>query len=80
MKIMFYGRLADAIGPAIELEAPAGSSVAEVRRLLAAEHPAAAVTLANRRAVACVDGALVRDDYVIAQGDRVEFLPPVSGG
>ncbi|MGE5062641.1 MAG: MoaD/ThiS family protein [Myxococcales bacterium] len=80
MKIMFYGRLAESIAPQIDLEAGPGSSIAEVRRLLAAEHPLAAATLANRRSVACVRGSVVRDDYHIVEGDWVEFLPPVSGG
>lgn len=80
MKITFYGRLADAIGPEVDLQAGPGSSIGEVRRLLAAEHPAAAAALANRRSIACVSGSVVRDDHVIAEGDHVEFLPPVSGG
>jgi molybdopterin converting factor small subunit len=80
MKIILHGRLADAIGPQVDLQAEPGSSVAEVRRLLAAEHPVVAATLASSRSVACVGGALVRDDHLIAPGDRVEFLPPVSGG
>lgn len=80
MKVTLYGRLADAIGPEVDLQAAPGSSVGEVRRLLAAEHPAAAATLASRRSVACIDGSVVRDDHVIADGDLVEFLPPVSGG
>ena len=80
MKIMFYGRLAEAFGPELDLDAPAGCSVADVRERLAAEHPGAAGALAGRRVRACVGGSLVRDDYVIATSDRVEFLPPVSGG
>lgn len=80
MKVVFYGRLADAVGSEIDIEIPAGCSIGEVRRLLAAEHPAAAATLASRRALACVGGSLVRDDYLTSTEDQVEFLPPVSGG
>jgi molybdopterin converting factor small subunit len=80
MKIRFHGRLAQAIGAEIDLDSVAGSCVRELRRRLAAEHPAAAATLEDRRAVACVGGAIVRDDHVIAAGEAVEFLPPVSGG
>jgi molybdopterin converting factor small subunit len=80
MKIIFYGRLAETIGREADVEAASGSSVADVRRLLAAEHPAAAAALACRRSVACVDGSVVRDDHVIAEDAQVEFLPPVSGG
>ena len=80
MKVTLYGRLAEAIGPEVDLQPSPGASVGEVRRLLAAEHPAAAATLASRRSVACVRGSVVRDDHVIVEGDLVEFLPPVSGG
>jgi molybdopterin synthase sulfur carrier subunit len=80
MKVVFYGRLADAVGSEIDLEIPVGCSIAEMRKLLAAEHPDAAASLAGGRALACVGGSYVSDDYVTSAGDQVEFLPPVSGG
>jgi molybdopterin converting factor small subunit len=80
MKIAFYGRLADTLGPELDLEAPGGCSIADLRRQVSTEYPETAATLTNRRALACVGGTLVRDDYVVAAGDRIEFLPPVSGG
>lgn len=80
MKILFYGRLAEAIAPEIELDSAADCTIAELRRRLAADHPAAATSLASKRALACVSGSLVRDEYVVASGEDVEFLPPVSGG
>jgi molybdopterin converting factor small subunit len=80
MKILFYGRLAEAIGAEAELDVPAGSSIARVREQLASEYPRAAGVLTSRRALTCVDGTLVRDDYLVRPTDRIEFLPPVSGG
>lgn len=80
MRILFYGRLAEAIGTEAELDVPAGCSIACVREQLASEYPSAAPVLGSRRALTCVDGTLVRDDYLIRATDRVEFLPPVSGG
>lgn len=80
MNIKFYGRLAEAIAPQIDLVLETASSVGEVRRLLATRHPAAAPSLVNSRTVACVADRLVRDDHVVANGDHIEFLPPVSGG
>lgn len=79
MKIIFYGRLAEAIGHEVELDAPDGCTVAELRERLAAEHPEAADRLASRRARACIDDTLVGEDAVVA-GRPLEFLPPVSGG
>jgi molybdopterin converting factor small subunit len=80
MKILFYGRLAEAIGAELEVGAAIGSTVAEVREKLAAEHPDAAGVLRNKRALSFVGDRLVRDDYRLASRDRLEFLPPVSGG
>ena len=78
MKVLFYGRLADAIGHEIEIEAGGACSVAELRRRMAASHPDAADALVRSRAV--IANALVGDGHVIAPADQVEFLPPVSGG
>jgi molybdopterin converting factor small subunit len=80
VKVLFYGRLAEAIGPELEVEARPGSSVAELRERLAAEHPGARQSLASRRARTCIGDTLVSDDHVLGETETVEFLPPVSGG
>jgi len=80
LNIIFYGRLAEAIAPAIELDASAACSIAELRQRLAAEHPEAAATLASKRSRALIGASLVDEDHVIRPGDQIEFLPPVSGG
>ena len=80
MKVLFYGRLAEAIGPELEIDAHPGCSVGELRERLIVEHPQAERPLRSRRALACVGDSLVRDSYVLQAADRVEFLPPVSGG
>ena len=76
--IRFYGRLAEAIAPAIESDGEC--SVAQLRERLASDHPQAAGTLCNKFSRACVGDQLVRDDFVIRAGESIEFLPPVSGG
>ena len=80
MKVLFYGRLAETLGPELEIEAQPGCSVAELREKLIAEHPQAEQPLRSTRALACVGDALVHDAYVLKAADRIEFLPPVSGG
>lgn len=80
MKVLFYGRLATTIAPELEVDAPSGSSVEQLRERLIADYPDAGPTLSNRRARACIGDSLVTDDYVLGPADRVEFLPPVSGG
>jgi sulfur-carrier protein len=80
VRVLFYGRLAETIGPELEIDSPPGGSVAELREKLIAEHPQAEQPLRSKRARACVGDALVPDTYVLQAADRVEFLPPVSGG
>ena len=80
MKILFYGRLAELIGPEVDLDIPEALSIAQVRERLAVERPGCAAALVGRRVLTCVEGSLVRDDYVVDPGSQIEFLPPVSGG
>lgn len=80
MKILFYGRLADALGPEIDLDVPPSWSITQVRKQLAKEHPRSADALLGGRALACVSGSVVRDDYLVDKAEQIEFLPPVSGG
>jgi len=80
MKVLFHGRLAEAIGSELEVSCASVCTVAEVRERVAAEHPDAASALRNKRALSVVGEKLVRDDYRLTCGDKLEFLPPVSGG
>jgi len=80
LKVLFYGRLAEAIGPELEVVVSPGSSVADVRETLAAQHPDAAAVLRHKRSLSFVGDRLVRDDYRLVATDTIEFLPPVSGG
>ena len=80
MKVVFYGRLAEEVGPEIEVSVLPSCSVADVREIIAAEHPNVAGVLLSRRALSVVGERMVRDDYRLAANDTLEFLPPVSGG
>jgi len=80
LRILLYGRLAEAIGPELEIDAPPGSAVAGVRERLAVQHPEIAAILGSKRVRTCVGETLVDDDYVPGASETLEFLPPVSGG
>lgn len=62
----------------VDLELPAGSTVADLRRRLEESYPDLA-PLWPRVAVA-VDGEMAADDTALADGCEVALLPPVSGG
>jgi molybdopterin converting factor small subunit len=77
LRIRFYGRLADAIAPEIEL-ATGGCSISDLRSRIASDFPAAEAMLDRSRA--CVGDCMAGDEQQVADADVVEFLPPVSGG
>jgi molybdopterin converting factor small subunit len=77
LRIRLYGRLADAIGPEIDVD-PVHTSVGAIRRQLASEHPDAAQALARSRAI--IGAVSVTDQQAVDETDALEFLPPVSGG
>ena len=78
LRLVFLGRLADAAGTPEREVAPA-ATLAEV---LAALEPALAEALAAGNVRIAVNGTLVADRaaLILADGDELAFLPPVSGG
>jgi molybdopterin converting factor small subunit len=80
VKVLFYGRLAETIGPELEIEAPPRCSVEQLRERLIAAYPEAEQPLRSKRARACIGNSLVADDHLLSPADKVEFLAPVSGG
>ena len=80
MEIAFFGRLRDALGDEREIEAEQGETVARLRARLAALHPEAARDLLSPAVRACVADSIVGEDFRIGGQERVEFLPPLSGG
>ncbi len=78
LRLAVFAGMADVVGSR-HVELPwAGGTVADVRRLVAERHPAAAALL-DRSAFA-VGSRYVADDAPLAAGDDVAIIPPVSGG
>ncbi len=63
---------------AVTLELPAGASVADLRRALTERIPALAGILALSRIA--VNHAFVDETRLLASGDEIAVIPPVSGG
>jgi molybdopterin synthase sulfur carrier subunit len=76
-KLVFLGRLVDLAGTA-ELAVPAGP----LETILAGLDPALAVALLDERIRFAYNGELIAagGGIVLAEGDELAFLPPVSGG
>lgn len=72
MKIGFYGRLAERFGHEVEIDLPEGVTVAALR---ARFEGLDAVTVR-----ALVNDATAGEEMLVGPGDRVDFLPPLSGG
>ena len=71
-KIGFYGRLAERYGREVETDLPDGATVADVRARFDGLDAATVRALVN--------DATADEDARVKPGDRVDFLPPLSGG
>lgn len=78
--VELYGRLAEAVGPRLLIDAAAIHAVGDLRVAIATAHPALAADMMRARVHACVDDAIVPDTTVIGGGATVAFFPPLSGG
>lgn len=77
--IKLFAAYQEAYGvPELELELPAGTTVAQVRDRLIAEHP----TLEEWRDLTRfgVNFEFVEADWVLQAHDELVLIPPVSGG
>jgi molybdopterin synthase catalytic subunit len=63
---------------AAEVELAAGSTVGDLRRILAQRHPGLAAILPQTRFA--VDAEYATDGMVLTEKSEVACIPPVSGG
>ena len=78
LRIAVFAGMAEIVGGR-HLDLPwTGGTVADVRRLVSARHPAAAALIA--RSAIAVGSGYVNDATVLAASDDVAIIPPVSGG
>jgi molybdopterin converting factor subunit 1 len=62
----------------VELDVPRGTSIGQLRELLAREIPELAPVLPN--VLFAVDSEYAANDDPIAEGSQIACIPPVSGG
>jgi molybdopterin converting factor subunit 1 len=79
VKVLLFARLRELVGASeLHREAPPGAAIADLWRGLVADYPGLEPHTATVSAARNDDFA--RMATPIAEGDRVAFLPPVSGG
>jgi sulfur-carrier protein len=81
VQLRFFASLREALGPAEQIELPAGSTVGSLRQLLRERGGRYAELLAPGRAVrAALNQHMCDDSAVLADGAELAFFPPVTGG
>lgn len=70
--IGFYGSLAERFGRQVDLDLPSAVRVAELRSYFEG--------LDSARICALLNDETTTDEEEVFPGDRVDFLPPLSGG
>jgi molybdopterin converting factor subunit 1 len=79
MKVRFFARARELAGAdMLNLDLPAGATVAELRRRIALAYPQIQSMLA--RCAIAVNEEFADDESVLPQDAEVAVLPPVSGG
>ena len=77
--VRLFARLREIAGAAeLSRELPAGATIRDLWRQLAAEFPSLAQY--ERSISTAVNAEYARMDHVLRAGDEIAFLPPVSGG
>jgi sulfur-carrier protein len=79
IRALFFGRLSESVGgEPLGLTVAAETTAGALRATLAERYPAARAALAT--CMIAVNRDFASDDRMLADGDEVAFLPPVSGG
>jgi molybdopterin converting factor small subunit len=76
LKVLLFASWSDALGSSVEVELPAGARVSD----LLSELKARAAGRPLPKPLVAINQVYARPDAVIALGDEVAIIPPVSGG
>jgi len=81
IEIQFFASLRERLGcDRLELECQPGDTLALIKARLARQEPAFARASQEQRLLAAVNETLAPDSQPVADGDRLAFFPPVTGG
>lgn len=80
-RILFFGRVAEHLGPERDLDLPSGGlGIGDIRRALAARDALSADTLLRPDVRASVDQVVVNDDALARPDQEIAFFSLFSGG
>lgn len=81
IEVQFFASLRERLGyDRLELECRPGDTLARIRERLARQEPEFARASQEQRLLAAVNETLAQDSQPVADGDRLAFFPPVTGG
>lgn len=81
VRVRYFASIREVLGAGESIEAPAGSTIGELRDRLIASSAAHATALARGRALRSALNQLLCDEAAVVGDDaEVAFFPPVTGG
>lgn len=79
LEIRLFAMLREAAGQdRLAIDVPAGTTVGELKAVIAEAYPALADFVPTTRVAASL--AFVSDEYALAGPEEIALIPPVSGG
>ena len=79
VKVLLFATLRDYVGArSVDLELPAGTTIAGLEELLVARYPR--LEKVRGSMMAAIDRVYAADEQVIPDQAEIAFFPPVSGG
>jgi molybdopterin converting factor small subunit len=79
VNVRLYAGLQGLVGRRdVELSLPSGATVEQLRDRIVDEYPVLESLISTL--VVAVDDEMVPTDHVIAEGEKVELIPPIAGG
>jgi molybdopterin synthase sulfur carrier subunit len=79
VKVKFYALYRELVGlRETQVDLPSGSTALDLWQLFAGSHPGLAPNLPHTRFA--VNGQYTQSATLLAEGDEVVFIPPISGG
>ena len=79
VQVKMFAGLQGLVGkPVVELTLPSGATVGQLRDRMVEEYPVLEAFMGTL--VCAVGEEMVPVEHVIAEGERIELIPPIAGG